>query len=486
MIPAPKLSESIAELSADSSKTAYEVGTLRYSLTGVLFLFVWLLLGDFCLYLMEAILPNVLPLQIKALGGSSSLLTDLLTVSPAVVALTLNPVISTWSDSYRSSWGRRIPFLIAGAPLIAFILMGLGWSDALGRALHRLNPGLFSLPGIQLVVISVLVVGFFSCNAVVYNLYFALFNDVVPREWMGRFAVMFRVVGTLGTASFNFFVFPYALTHMRLIYTGGGILYAVAYLVMCLKVRESQYPAPARKSGPGPGMLFAVGQYFRECFAEPFYIYYTLSGAFWTVTVAMTPFLLLMSLSLGLTTKDIGWIHGAAGVLSIPGFLISGVLMERYGALRLYFWMKVGQVIAVSGLTIFLFMDFSRTWVLIITSTFYVMLLCFNAVLIVVGIPINMALLPRERFAQFCSAIALVGGVFGIVGGVTAGFFMDAMMKMCTDQDWAYRFAPAWQTVFTALSMICFYKVYRYITDTHGHDLKSFVPPLSPLSNRHT
>jgi len=446
-------------------------------MSGVITLFFWLLWGDFCLYLLQAVLPNVLPLQLKSLGASNSFTTGLLTVVPSVMGLIWNPVVATWSDRYRSRWGRRIPFLLAGTPLIVLVFLGLGWSDAIGDFLHRMAPHSLSPSVVLLGVIAVLVVGFNACNAIVYNLYFALFNDVVPREMMGRFAVLFRVVGTSAGAAFNLLVFRHAQTHLREIYVGAALLYGVAYLAMCLKVKEGEYPSlPERQSGSS-GFIELIRGYFRECFSHSFYVYIFLMAAFWIVAAAMMPFLLLMNFSLGLTIQQVGWLNGSAALLSIPAFFITGFLMERVSLLKLYLWMKIGQIVAFGGLMIFLFVELPPAWCFGVNITFNVLLLSVNAVLLVVGVPIHMALYPRERFGQFSSAGLMVSGACGIAGGVLGGLFMDGMKGICRGSDYAYRYAPVWATVSSVLSAYCFYKVYRWVVDTHGHDLTTYVPP---------
>jgi Na+/melibiose symporter-like transporter len=478
----PASAESVTQGQGQASRI-YQAGTLRYTTAGIVVLFAWLLWGDFCLYLMESVIPRVLPLQLKALGASGSLTTALLTVVPGVIGIVWNPVISTWSDRCRSRWGRRIPFMLAGTPLVVILLVALGWSDAIGATLHRMAPQMFSPAIVMMAVISVLVVGFYSCNVVVYNLYFSLFNDVVPREFMGRFAVLFRVIGTSAGAAFNILIFPHAQTHLREIYIGAALLYGVAYVMMCLKVKEGQYPPPPSKETTAGKHRDVIRSYFRECFSQRFYVWYFLSSAFYGVSALMMPFLLLMNLSLGLTMQQVGWINGFAAILSIPAFLVTGFLMERVGVLKLYFWMKVTQVVAMGGLMVFLFIELPPLWIVVVSATFNIMLLCVNAVLLVAGIPINMMLMPREQFAQFSSANALLCGACGIVGGVVGGFFIDAMKGLYTGSDFAYRYAPVWATVFAALSAFYFYKVYHFVTGTHGSDLTTFVPPpVVPIS----
>lgn len=455
----------------------YSAGTLRYTSSGLILLMVWLLWGDFCLCLMEAIIPNVMPIKLKLLGASSTMISVLLSTVPGIIALTWNPIVSTMSDRHRGRFGRRIPFLLAGTPCIVLVFVGLGFSDYLNKLLKLILPESIAFATISLGLVVFLMFFFHIFNSMVFNLYFSLFNDVVPPEWMGRFAVLFRIVGTAGGATFNILLFPYAESHMCLIFIGSAVLYAVAYITMCLKVKEGDYPPPPPKE-PGLFNPFKlVKSYYRECFGHKFYWYLYLSGGFYGIGATMLPFILLMNLSLGISMEQLGWINGCSSLVSIPFFIITGYLVERFNLLRLYFWMKVLQTIAWAGFLIFLFVDLPFKWVLIVVIVLNIFLQAINAVLLVAGIPMVMHLLPRLYYGQFCAAMAIVSGIMIIAGGFLGGIFMDLMKSLCNGNDFFYRFSAIWGTVFVSLGAYYIYKLYREITLSHGEDLSSFVPP---------
>jgi hypothetical protein len=48
----------------------YRVGTLIYTTKGLAILFLWLLWGDFCYTILEAVVPRILPLLMKSLDTS--------------------------------------------------------------------------------------------------------------------------------------------------------------------------------------------------------------------------------------------------------------------------------------------------------------------------------------------------------------------------------------------------------------------------------
>jgi Na+/melibiose symporter-like transporter len=459
---------------SDAPPKLYHTGSLSYSRSGLLSLFSWLLWGDFCANLMEAAIPNVIPLKLKSLGCSATLISILLTSAPCVVLLLWNPVIATWSDRHRARWGRRIPFLLGGTPFMVLALIGLGFCDPLGRLLARLSGGAFPESVGSIGVITVMMLMFHMCNSFVLWPYNMLVNDTVPREVLGRFAMLFRIVSTIAVAAFSFLVFPHAETHYLYIFIGAALLFAVAYPMMCLRVKEGDYPPPEPVRG---GWGTHVSTYFRECFSHPFYWHLFLGTAFIVVAGAANPFILLMNKSLGLDLKQIGWIAGGAGLLSLPVFFIAGLFLDRWNLVKLFFYGRVFQTVITAGFLVYLFFDLTARQVLVITVVLNLLLLVVTAVMLVAMVPMNMMLLPRDRYGQFNSALNMVVGITGVFAGVLMGVFMDVMRMVHPDSDFHYRYAPLWMTVFYCLGTYFQYRVYRHVRDTHGNNLVGFVPP---------
>ena len=59
---------------------------------GLFTLFSWLLWGDFCFTLMETILPSILPLTLRSLGASNTLIAALVATIPCLSNFVVNPV----------------------------------------------------------------------------------------------------------------------------------------------------------------------------------------------------------------------------------------------------------------------------------------------------------------------------------------------------------------------------------------------------------
>ncbi len=125
----------LPENGASGSKIVYRKGTLGYTTRGLALLFCYLLWGDFCMQMMETVVGAVLPLQLKSLGSSNTVIAMLAITLPSFMNLTVNPLISFRSDSFRSSWGRRIPFLIFATPFVALFLILTAFAPEIGGSL---------------------------------------------------------------------------------------------------------------------------------------------------------------------------------------------------------------------------------------------------------------------------------------------------------------------------------------------------------------
>ena len=113
---------------ANKNKT-YVCGTLTYTKIGLFNLFTWILWGDFCLCLMEMVIPAILPLKLKDLGCPNWMMGFILSTIPSIMGMAIGPYVSFKSDRCRSRWGRRIPFMLFTLPFLCISLCLLGFSE---------------------------------------------------------------------------------------------------------------------------------------------------------------------------------------------------------------------------------------------------------------------------------------------------------------------------------------------------------------------
>ncbi|MEI8247343.1 MAG: hypothetical protein WCI51_16035, partial [Lentisphaerota bacterium] len=228
---------------ASASKT-YRCGTLTYTKIGLTAVLAWLLWGDFCFTLMEAVVPSIVPLKLKGLGCPNWMMGVILSTVPGILHMTVCPYVSFKSDRFRSRWGRRIPFIVCTMPFLCISLAMLGWSDDISLLLQKYSPALtqFAPATLTVVLIGFFMIMFQFFNMFVSSVFWYLFNDVVPPQVIGRFVGILRIITMMATTLYNFFIFKYAESHMREIFLGAAVLYFVGFGIMCLMVKEGEYP----------------------------------------------------------------------------------------------------------------------------------------------------------------------------------------------------------------------------------------------------
>jgi MFS family permease len=457
-----------------------KTGTLTYTKAAVFTLFTWLLWGDFSFTLMEAVWPSVLPLKLNSLGASNTIISLLVTTIPSAMNFVLNPVISTISDRHRGKRGRRIPFLLFATPFVAGFLIFLGFSKQLGAGLFAAISGL--LPDwmtenmVVIGIICVLVISFRFFELFINTIYWYLFNDVVPQPLMGRFLALFRVVGALAGALYNFFVYKYAATHSGEIFVGAGVIYGVVFLLMCLNIREGTYPPPEPIQPRTPWFRFVVG-FLRECFGHRVYVLLYFSVAAWVFSSAGNPFHIFFATSLGLTIEQVGFVSGISILAGIAFAIPAGFLVDRFHPIRVMLAAKIGLVLIAPFNLIFLFRDFPPHQTFWIYMALNMVVIPLGAVYTAAGLPMAMRTLPRDRYGQFSSASAMVVALAIMAGGILVGLYLDTLKTLFQGNPYYYRFLPCWPLVFCCVSIVLNVLLYREWKRLGGDS--GFKPPVS-------
>ena len=449
------------------SPKTYQTGTLTYTVAGLVTLFFWLLWGDFCFVIMEKVWASIIPLKIKELQAPNWVIGAIMVSLPQILNLLLNPLISTASDRHRSPWGRRRPFMLIASPFIGILLCVMGFFPEIGRWVYDVGLGRatgWSLGAITVGVIGVVIALFRIAELFISTLFYYFFNDVVPREVIARFLALARVVGLAGGAFYEFFVFQHALTHMRVIFVVAGLLYCIGFVMMCLRVKEGEYPPPSsRPVGAGP--LARIRVYVKECLHQKLFVLLYLHTMVWTLASACAAFLVFMYLSLGLTLAQVGILAGitsvATGVLAYP----AGMLADRFHPMRVMVWLKLGMVIWMPLNFVWLFTHFAPSVNFKILLGLNVISVIFWQIYAATLMPLYMRLFPREQFGQFCSFLAICTALVGAASGIIAGLYIDRMRRLYPDviygQDYCYRLIPGWQLFFASLGLVLLAMVYR-------------------------
>ena len=448
---------------------------LAYTTRGLVVVFSYLLIGDFCLQFMEAVMPSIMPLQLDAAGASNTVKAAVLGTTSALFNLMLNPYISFKSDGMRTAWGRRRPILLCMTPvvclalgLIAFapeVAQGLRWAG-LGGFLHGgLLPKDPSM-AMMVVALAASVIIFQIFNNLMAPVFYYLFVDVVPDAYIGRFVACFRIVGTLAGYVFSMWVFPHAMTHTREIYLGAALLYGVGFIFMTLMVKEGTYPPPVHAQAVSPWAKVRV--YVKECYSHKHYLLFNARNAFFSLSIASDIFIIFyLTKSLHISLDDIGKVGANAALVLLVLIYPSGYLADKFKPVRVSFAMMV--LALPLGLINFFF----------ITDRASFLVIGFASILIkgLVGgmdLPFYASIPPQERYGQFGSANQMVICLFLIPGSLLTGVIMDALTQGGTRPE-MYRFIYLWGFVLFSISTVIMYFLYRSWRSHGGPD--HYIPP---------
>ena len=444
-----------------STEKTYCCGTLTYTKYGLMALFAWMLWGDFCFTLMETVVPSVLPLKLRGLEAPNILIGFIMTTLPGIFNVTVTPWLSFKSDRYRSRLGRRLPFIIYTMPFLTLSLVAIGFSSEIGAWVHA---HLFSGSPIRqaqvvIVLLAVFAAAFDLFNMFVNTVYWYLFNDIVPEEWMGRFMGWFRLVGTLTSAAYNFFLFRYAESHMREIFLCAGLLYLIGFGVMCFRIKEGSYPPPPDE-GERSSLLEKIRLFSSQCFTSRYYWYIFLTYTFIAMSGCMGVFGVFFLKSLGFTLADIGKMGGISAITVPACLLFTGLIVDRFHPVRVAAYLGAFDAFFVFGNWVWLCVPSPPTtvflWIIILQGAVFRALL--GATKDNAEMTRLMRLLPRDRYGQYSGAMALVRAVAIMAGGLLAGLYLDTCRRLVPSGDQVYRL----NFLFTApLSVLAFYFHYR-------------------------
>jgi Na+/melibiose symporter-like transporter len=263
-----------------------------------------------------------LPVIVAQGDGSPTAIAALIAVE-GVMALFLPVLIGARSDRLVTPIGGRLPFVLAGVPVLAAALVLVGFQDEI-------------VPALAVVVV------LFGAYYVAYEPYRTLYPDLVPERDAGRSQSAQAVARGVGTA---------------LALVGGGLLRAIAEPVpfaaaagillatvgafawVLLRRDEILQQEP----GDAMGAVDAYRAVGRLLVRRPAIRAFFLANALWEAALgAIRTFVVLwVTTGLGLSLVATAGVVGAAGVCVLLGAAVAGVLAERFGTRQVVRWTAV-------------------------------------------------------------------------------------------------------------------------------------------------
>ena len=334
-----------------AQRKLWQAGTLTYTTGGLVILFCWILWGDFAWSMRDRLLGPIIPLLLKQFGASDTLMALLLSSLPAGMSAILSPIISYRSDRRRGRWGRRIPYILLATPMAALFMVGLAYSQSIGGFVHHVlgahSPGLVTL---TLAVFAMFSVGFDFAAIVTGSVFGALINDVVPRQFLGRFYGLFRVLDLGAGIVFSYWLIGTAATHSQWVFAAIALLYGVGVVMMCLMVKRentrlrwTSSRVNTRASSPPRRSIS------RSASANRTTCGCSLGRPCSAVFCAHQPLQVPFATSLGISMTRYGKYVGTCYVISLCLAYFLGVLVDRFHPLRMVIIALVLYGIAMLG-----------------------------------------------------------------------------------------------------------------------------------------
>lgn len=430
----------------------YTVGTLRYSLLGVIGVSFWLILGGSCFGLLAwMMVPTVLPLSLSQFDASGATIGLIVGSIPSAMNFIMNPILSTTSDRTRTRWGRRIPFLVTATPFVAGFVILLGWTPQIAKFLH----GTGFLPSVRLQTLGILLLAFCAIlfqffNLIVGSIYYYIFADVIPHRFIGRYMAAMNIGGMVTQLVFNLWVMPSVTDHLPWVYTVVGIAYFVTFMLMCIFVKEGEYPPAERPENGGLPLWLRiynwVALYFRQCYRHPFFIFLFLGTALNNASTACRQVfnLLFATRELGMDAAQYGKVMAVGAFISMGVIMFTGWIMDKIHPLRVF--LASGVIVILANIWGYYFVfDYHSFF------TVGIAIIAVYAIQNVSNGPVFVALFPPEKYGQFCSANAMLNSALLIFANYLGGIAIDLF---------GYRFIFVWDTLFTIAATASLVYVY--------------------------
>lgn len=449
---------------AVEAKRTWRAGALVYTPGSLAALFGWLLWGDFAFQLKERILVVAAPLMLRQFQASDFLVGLLVGSLPQALGMIITPIIGVKSDRHRSRWGRRIPFLVGPAPIASAALIGMAYTPELGAWLHALLLGadVLGVVACQLLAFAVCWTVFDLFTVFVNAIFESLINDVVPRTLIGKFFGLFRAVSLLAGIIFNFWIIGHVQEYFRIIFIALAVVYGGGLCLMCLYVKEGPLPPPDPEAQAKPGFLRSTKTYFKECFANPYYLW--VFAAMTLGSLAGGPvntFSIFYAQSLGMSMERYGKLLVVTFVVSFSLSFVLGWLADKFHPVRI----GIATLVLYAG---------TMAW----GAFFATSEAAFTVVFILHGVlmgsyltgtaSMRQRLFPAEKFAQFWSASNIVIGLGYVVVPPAVGLWLDATGNV-------YRYTFAGSAAIAVGGLVAYLVVFRRFMALGGP--RAYVPP---------
>ena len=442
----------------------YSINSMVYSLPRLLMVSALMIVTNLALSLVcYQVVPKVKPILLDSCGATATDIALIIGSIPQLINFILCPLISTCSDRTRTRFGRRTPYLIITAPLMSGLLLMLGWFKEIAALLVQCFPALEGT-NVPLYCLAALILLFQVLYLFPGSVYYYLIADVIPRECIGRYMAVSSCCNSILGAAFNFFLLDKVLGNIKPAFCIIAAAYLLIYILQMIFVKEGEYP-PVEKRPKNEKFLKSTAAYlvmfFRQCFGHKIFILLFLaSGLNQASNICRNMFnILFATKEIGVTIAEYGKIAGISGLIAAGVVLIAGKLIDKYHPMAIYFY---------AGIFIMIVNVFGYFFVYSV-ATFAVIGIATTLMYAIQGLadsPLMIAILPPDKYGQFCSANSMVNSVVVLVGAWLGGYMTDLF---------GYRVMFVWDFCVTLIATLAVAGVYLQWKRLGGK--ANYVPP---------
>jgi hypothetical protein len=257
----------------------------------------------------------------------------------------------------------------------------------------------------------------------------------VPRALIGRFYGLFRALSLIAGMIVTYKLLGLTKTHYVAMFLGIGLLYGGGFTLMCLTVKEGEYPPPQDHSlEEHRGFVNDMWVYLRQSFSNPYYIFLMIAMMFGALTFnPVNNFSQPFATSLHIDNDAYGKYIGITYAMSLAASYWIGSLADRFHPLR----------IGIVAMLLYAVLTFFGTYV---SSNPKVL---FTLPLTKSGVPfqwfaialiahtflsgtyftctasLGQRLFPRETYAQYAAAAGIINAVCTMVYAIVIGRYFD-------------------------------------------------------------
>ena len=464
----------------------YTAGPLTYTRSRLLLTMAMVILGVFIYSISITFVPRIMPLRLKELGCSNTLLIFIMSTFGQILNMTVCPWVSFKSDRYRSPrWGRRFPFIFYTMPMMCAAWLMFAFVDSESSLLVKaISPWLTVAPAtMTIVLMAAIMIFYYFFFMFVGSIIYYIYNDLIPPQFMTRFMGVVQITSSLAASLFNFFIFEHALTHFRWILIGITIAYALGISAMCLLVKEPHFPEPDENERRQSKGVRAMITFMRESFSHRFYWYAFCGTAASAIAGCTNIFMVFFEKSMGMSMAQIGSYSGwcsLIGTVLIFGIALFGTpFIDRWHPVRIsVFCLLFGQMGTILDCKWIFFSPpvtvFFWGGLMLSQVTF---LMRFRGI---ANMPALMRLYPKSRFGQFCSAQSMFRSLTVLGFSLLLGVFMDFLKDQLQLGEVSYRYIFLWVLFFNAVAIFCYLMMYREFLRLGGYNGYSAPAPWVP------